>query len=559
LSVLQLEYGRGDVLAEKYEVVDRLDEGPLGVWYRVRHLKQGAYQRLVLLDPKIAGREQKDAIIEAFKLARKVEHPHLARVGELGQHAGVAYVTTEDFEGPTLRELMLQSKAEDRPFTLREAAQITTQILEACGVVHEAGHVLRAVRPEHAVVHLKRTGPGGKNVVYDVRLLGAGLWNLVPPGVLAEDEFTRGEASYLAPELKSVEPQASPRSDVWSAGVIFYELLVGTAPVGTYQLPRQRRPELPPHVDDVIELALAPAASDRYPTAADFIADIQRTFQGAEGDVVEVKPRTTWLTWALLAAILLAVIVLLSRSRGPDLDDLRADDNAVRNEVIAKNDRSLPADVRAVLDQPAQKNMTYIPAGPFVSGRLAQEPLDVGGTKREVKDLPGFLIDVFEYPNLMGAPAKTTVSWDEAKTLCEGQGKRLCTADEWEKACRGFENYIYGYGDAFDPARCGSGVEDVHPSGDKADCKSSWGVYDIAGNYREWTATAPADKPTRRLTKGGIPAAPERGARCAYATDLSTGFGDETLSFRCCKDLGAATAQAPADPAAAGDGTAPPQ
>ena len=82
----QLEFSRGEVLAEKYEVVDLLDESPLGVTYRVKHLKSGKYVRMMLLRPKIAGREQKDQIVAAFKKAKQITHPHLVKLGELGEH-----------------------------------------------------------------------------------------------------------------------------------------------------------------------------------------------------------------------------------------------------------------------------------------------------------------------------------------------------------------------------------------------------------------------------------------------------------------------------------------
>ena len=181
-------------------------------------------------------------------------------------------------------------------------------------------------------------------------------------------------------------------------------------------------------------------------------------------------------------------------------------------------------------------NMMLVPAGPYVQGRLHQEvEVRAGEPLAEKAELPAFLIDVFEYPNLQDAPPKRRVSHADAQRLCAEQGKRLCTAAELEKACKGPSNRIYGYDDAWSPSTCGQGVEDIQPSGKRRDCKSGWGVYDLAGNLREWTSTPKGEG--RVLVKGGLPDTPALGTRCAFSTDLSTAYTDDTLSFRCCKDL----------------------
>lgn len=548
LSQLTLDYARGDVLADKYEIVERLDEGPLGVTYRARHTKHGTYVRLLMLDPKVAGRDRKDAIIEAFKLARSLDHKNLLSMGELGQHAGVAFVTMEDFEGESLRDLMSRYRTANQPFTLREAAQIVIGTLDAAAAVHAAGHTFRALRPENILVAQRRAGPGGKNVVLDVRVIGGGLMNLVEPGDLAEDEYTRGDASYLAPELKGLAPEPTPQSDVYSAGVIFYELLVGSPPVGTYQLPRQRRPDLPSHVDDVVELALAPAPEDRYPTAPDFAADIQRSFTSVDEDDIEMPTGVSWVIVALATAAILAVVMIVYQSNASDPFQLALDqDNALRKQVYEGHTKPDPGEVRDILAN-HPPNMMYVPAGPFISGRLAHEPNEMGGKRASVTELDGYLIDVFEYPNLRNAPPQINVTWKDAYEMCETAGKRLCSADELEKACRGPENYVYSYGDTYDPDFCGAGLDDVHPAGAYPECKSSWGVYDISGNFREWTSTSRGQG--RYLVKGGLPQSNEKGSRCAFSTDLSAVFGDETIGFRCCRDADAPAWEPPAEPEA---------
>ncbi len=545
-NVSKLEFSRGDVLAEKYEVVDLLDQSPLGFTYRVKHLSTGKYVRLLVLRPSVAGKEQKEQIVDRFKLAKELSHPHLVKVGELGEHDGLAYVTYEDFDGSTLREVLQEHKIEGRPFALKEASQIIMQILEGIAEMHRAGLVMRALRPEYVLINVRYTGPRKQTFVAQCKLVGASFWDLVPAAVLAEDEFTRGEAQYLAPELKSFEPYPSPRSDLFSAGVIFYEMLVGAAPVGTFQLPRTRRPDLPAHIDNVAELALAHAPEDRYQSATDIINDIQRTFQDQSlAEKTESKPLISPVGWGLAVVLVVFIAIILFNMGGDPRKAAEAKDSQIRVQVFEAQQHPTPADVQAVLKrhEPLQ-NMVYIPAGPFVAGRLHAE-MDAPQSEpiAEVRETKGYLIDALEYPNIKGEKPKLNVTWKEADKLCAEQGKRLCTADEWERACKGPESKIYSYGDVYDPEFCGAGLDDPYPSGTRDRCRSGWRVFDMSGNFIEWTSTSP--KEGRYIIKGGLRGNAEKGTRCAYATDQSEGHTNKAVSFRCCRDLDAPPPAAP--------------
>jgi formylglycine-generating enzyme required for sulfatase activity len=135
------------------------------------------------------------------------------------------------------------------------------------------------------------------------------------------------------------------------------------------------------------------------------------------------------------------------------------------------------------------------------------------------------------------------VSQKQAVRLCADTGKRLCSAIEWEKACKGPLSYTYGYGDIFDPVFCGEGIESRGNAGVRGLCTNGYKVYDIAGNVREWVADNPPGKPNRGLVKGGLRHSPERGTRCAFSTDESAVFKDVSMGFRCCADIAAPSAQ----------------
>lgn len=533
----KLEFSRGEIIADKYEVVDLLDETPLGITYRTKHLKAGKYVRLLMLRPSVAGRDQREQLIEAFRVSRTLHHANLVKVGELAEHDGVAYFTYEDFDGGTLRELLQEYRINGKQFALKEAAQICIQVLEALDALHQAGIVMRALRPEHVLINIRYTGPRKQTFVAQIKLVGGPFWNLVPTTVLTEDEFSRGEAQYIAPELKSFEPTATPRSDVYSAGVIFYEMLVGTAPVGSYQLPKVKRPDLPDHVNTVVELALAQSPEDRYPSCSDFMTDLHRAFQEVYNAEGSSRPLITPIGWVLALVFVLFVGIILftmfptNTGRNDEVADAKIRE-AVFEELRASQP---PPDEVMQLYERHPPNMVYVPPGPYVAGRMRTDPNAVGSEPlAEIRRTEGFLIDVFEYPNLPGKPPAFQVTQTEAEKLCRDAGKRLCTAEEWERACKGPKSENYAYGNVHDTEFCGKGITDAKPAGDWEKCKSGWGVYDQSGNFREWTNTAQGSG--RFVVKGGLKGQPEKGTRCAFTDSEREDYTDKSLSFRCCRD-----------------------
>jgi serine/threonine protein kinase len=543
-----LEFSRGDVIAKKYEVVDLLDESPLGPTYRAKHMNTGQYVRITMLRPTIAGRDHKEQIISAFKLAKDTQHPNLLKVGELGENEGIAYYTAEDFDGRTLREIIQESRVEGRKFELKEAAQITMQILEALDAAHSREFIFRSIRPEHVLVNVRYAGPRRQNFVAQVKVVGLGFWSLVDTATLAEDEFSRGEAQYLAPELKSFEPIPTACSDIYSAGVCFYEMLVGTAPVGTFQLPKQRRPDLPEHVNDVVELALAQAPEDRYQTCRDFITDIQRTFQDASIGPQKTKPLITPLGWILLLVLVALVATIFYFLREDPAVTQQTNDFVTRRTIADAHAMPSTDEIRAIrASEPV--NMIYIPPGPYLHGRLNQETDDSYRSEAiaETKVLPAYMIDAFEHPNYQDGNPATKVTWSTAQAACKDQGKRLCSEEEWEKACKGPKNFVYSYGDEFqgDAKACGNGLDDIYLSGTKKNCRSGWQVFDMSGNFAEWTGTQA--KEGRYIVKGGMLNDARRGTRCAFTTDERSNYINPTLSFRCCKDVGTPWPGGPTD------------
>jgi formylglycine-generating enzyme required for sulfatase activity len=152
-----------------------------------------------------------------------------------------------------------------------------------------------------------------------------------------------------------------------------------------------------------------------------------------------------------------------------------------------------------------------------------------------------FCIDRFEYPNKGGAAPKIKVSWYEAKAACESQGKRLCMEKEWERACKGPDNYRYPYGNEFNDTSCNTADKDgvgrkLNATGAKKGCRSKFGVYDMSGNVREWTASRIAPGNPAYVVKGGSAIRPDWAARCAIREFAMPGQASSLIGFRCCSD-----------------------
>ncbi|MDP8254260.1 MAG: SUMF1/EgtB/PvdO family nonheme iron enzyme [Candidatus Alcyoniella australis] len=119
-------------------------------------------------------------------------------------------------------------------------------------------------------------------------------------------------------------------------------------------------------------------------------------------------------------------------------------------------------------------------------------------------EVPTFCMDIYEYPNHKGVEPRNYVNWHEAGELCAQQGKRLCTEDEWDRACSGVEGREYCYGDRLESSRCNWGGGDGQsgprrPSGSFPECVTPEGIFDLNGNLSEWTSTPFDQEGYRRM------------------------------------------------------------
>ena len=182
-------------------------------------------------------------------------------------------------------------------------------------------------------------------------------------------------------------------------------------------------------------------------------------------------------------------------------------------------------------------------------GDLAPQP---GQEKLSASDdagmvrIGGYYIDVYEYPNREGALPRVDVTWSEARDLCGKRGKRLCTEGEWEKACRGPDDYLYGYGPVLEQGRCNTPRKEgelwlrgpgVAPSGSFEGCASGHGVRDLIGNVWEWTDGWYSPAEEWHVVRGGSWFHSVNMARAdgRYGRFLDAEYRVDLVGFRCCR------------------------
>jgi hypothetical protein len=131
-------------------------------------------------------------------------------------------------------------------------------------------------------------------------------------------------------------------------------------------------------------------------------------------------------------------------------------------------------------------------------------------------------IDKYEFPNMKDAIPQSNIGYEDSKKACERQGKRLCTAEEWQWACSGLEQYTYPYGHMVEQDACNTS-DRAEPSGTRYKCVSKFGVADMTGNIFEWVSDAqgkplamggPMSKCQTRAPGSGGDAKPQTGLRC---------------------------------------------
>ena len=199
-----------------YQITEKLGQGGMGVVYKAEDTKLDRTVALKFLPThSLPTEDDKARFYREAKAAAKLSHANIAHIYEIDEtEKGQAFIAMEYVEGETLREMITRG-----PLPLDEAFDYAIQIAEGLAAAHKQGIVHRDVKPENVI--LSEEG--------HLKILDFGLAKLQGASLLTQAGTTLGTMAYMSPEQLRAEA-VDARTDIWSLGVVLYEMVTGQLP-----------------------------------------------------------------------------------------------------------------------------------------------------------------------------------------------------------------------------------------------------------------------------------------------------------------------------------------
>jgi len=320
-----LELGVGSTFADRYHIIEELGKGGMGTVYKARDINVDENVALKILNPEISSDEQ---TIKRFrnelKLTRKISHRNICRVYDLSEYEGIHYISMEYVSGEDLKSLIHRIGQ----LTIGKALIIARQVCEGLAEAHRLGVIHRDLKPQNVMID--REG--------NAKIMDFGIARSVKSKGITEEGLIMGTPEYMSPE--QVEGKdVDQRSDIYSLGIILYEMLTGRIPfegktplsVAVKQKsekpldPRRINSQIPDRISRLILKCLEKKPEERYQDVNGLlkeIKDIEK--QMPDTDKVLPKRKTTavreitvkfnirklWIPALIFAAVILAGIFL---------------------------------------------------------------------------------------------------------------------------------------------------------------------------------------------------------------------------------------------------------
>lgn len=249
---------RGETFAGRYTVIKLIGRGGMGSIYKVfdNTLKEEVALKLLLpqfaKDPMIVERFLNEA-----RIARKLSHPNIIRVHDIGISGNILYISMEFIEGKSLREI-LDSLPPGQRMPLRKVLQYFDQLCSALEYAHQFT-VHRDIKPENIMINNQDT----------VKLMDFGISKLMADTRLTGVSVVMGTPFYMSPEQVKNSRDVDARSDIYSCGVMLYEILTGQVPTGIPRPASELVKDLPPELDKIVEKCIQPDPKDRFQSATE--------------------------------------------------------------------------------------------------------------------------------------------------------------------------------------------------------------------------------------------------------------------------------------------------
>jgi serine/threonine-protein kinase len=260
----------------RYEIAGELGRGAMGIVYKAHDpvLDRTVALKTIALAENEAGRsEYQKRFFQEAKAAARLNHPRLITIYDFGEEGDLAWMAMEMLAGTELRERIAQG-----PIPVREAVKIAEQVADGLGFAHEHGVVHRDIKPGNIMLMPRA----------QVKIMDFGVARVRVSNVKTQTGTRLGTPKYMSPEQAMGRP-ADHRSDVFSLGIVLYEMLTRASPFHgsdstevMYNVtsqeaiePSRINAEVPETLDLVVRKALAKNPDERYQDAYDFASDLQ--------------------------------------------------------------------------------------------------------------------------------------------------------------------------------------------------------------------------------------------------------------------------------------------
>jgi serine/threonine protein kinase len=260
----------GSIIAGKYKILKEIGRGGMGIVYKAEDTRLKRTVALKFMPPELTREpEAKERFAREAQAAAALSHPNICTIFEIDEKEGKSFIAMEYIEGQSIRE-----KVKKSPLEIREALDMAIQAAQGLEEAHKRGIIHRDIKSANIMV----TASG------QAKVMDFGLAKVSGSSLLTKEASTMGTVAYMSPEQAKGEA-VDHRSDIWSFGVVLYEMLTGELPfkgeheqslmyaiMNKQPLPLIKvRPGIPREVENIVHTALAKNVAERYQSFEDIL------------------------------------------------------------------------------------------------------------------------------------------------------------------------------------------------------------------------------------------------------------------------------------------------
>jgi eukaryotic-like serine/threonine-protein kinase len=245
-----------------YEIISKIGQGGIAEIYKARQIALNRPVAIKILFPQLMNDADIVRRFEAESITvGRLNHPNIVHVIDKGKAEDRYYFVMEYVDGTSFKDIVYSKK-----YSPRQKLEIIVMVLKGLDYAHKNGVIHRDIKPANILVDKQ-----GNALVADFGI--AHLVNKSDPEMTSSD-MVMGTLAYMSPEQKASSVNVDARSDIYSIGVMVYEILTGSRPMGRFKMPSEIEPKLPKKFDEIVSKCLATDPNDRYQKAVELKDEI---------------------------------------------------------------------------------------------------------------------------------------------------------------------------------------------------------------------------------------------------------------------------------------------